>query len=483
MTQNLVADANTRQSTSLVSRQAEHQQHEAQEYTLPFKQTRRVGGSSILAALLSTLLLRVASRVSFVLLGFYLGEHVASATVVALVLEAFYISELVLAPLVGSLSDHLGRKPFLLLAPAVGGVAALSFFVATLLFPPPNANRVDLQLGVLLVLVLVGRLLEGAMTALNAPATLGYIADATAASQKLRVRVMTAFEVVTVGGLALAIPFGGKISSLLGTWGFFVVIALHCINIGVLLGFLKESLHREVRPEGQHSLLESLRLLRFKRIFTFLPAWLSINALVGAWITLITIMLAYPNPAADVRFPGQLLYGGFSKEVATLLLGGFGLVFLGGMGVWMLIVPRLRRTTVMLLGLGGLGVSIIALTFINGLAENMATLPAHSMLQLLLLLALVLIGVFLLSGFTPVALTHIAEISETMQGKRGAVMGLYSVVLGLGQLLGALLGGLCVDIDGFYGLMGFSVGMGVLSLASVVYMRFHSHDVMAKTTV
>ena len=62
-------------------------------------------------------------------------------------------------------------------------------------------------------------------------------------------------------------------------------------------------------------------------------------------------------------------------------------------------------------------------------------------------------------------------------------MGLYSVVLGLGQLLGALLGGLCVDIDGFYGLMGFSVGMGVLSLASVVYMRFHSHDVMAKTTV
>ena len=81
MTQNLVADANTRQSTSLVSRQAEHQQHEAQEYTLPFKQTRRVGGSSILAALLSTLLLRVASRVSFVLLGFYLASSSIAPTI------------------------------------------------------------------------------------------------------------------------------------------------------------------------------------------------------------------------------------------------------------------------------------------------------------------------------------------------------------------------------------------------------------------
>ena len=103
-----------------------------------------------------------------------------------------------------------------------------------------------------------------------------------------------------------------------------------------------------------------------------LPAWLSVNALVGAWMTLITIMLAYPEPAASLRHPGQLLYGGFSQELATLLVGGFGLLFLAGMGLWMLVLPRLRRTTVMFIGLGGLSVSIFGLTRINGLAENLA---------------------------------------------------------------------------------------------------------------
>ena len=85
-------------------------------------------------------------------------------------------------------------------------------------------------------------------------------------------------------------------------------------------------------------------------------------------------MLTYPEPAAAIRHPGQLLYGGFSKEVATLLLGGFGLLFLAGMGLWMLVLPHLRRTTVMFIGLGGLSLSIAGLTLINGLAENPARL-------------------------------------------------------------------------------------------------------------
>src|SRR6266568_9232991 len=266
-----------------------------------------VSSGSIVTAILSTLLLRVASRTSFVLLGFYLGEHFTSATVVAIVLEAFYLSELVLAPLVGSLSDLLGRRPFLLSAPLVGSVAALCFAAAALLFPHPHTTPFDVWLVVLLLTVLVGRLLEGAATALNAPTILGYITEATSSSDKLRARVMTAFEVATVGGLALAIPFGGKVSILLVTWGFFVVIALHVIN-GVLIAcFLKESTQRTPQVGTRHSLMESLSMLRYKRIFTFLPAWLSINALVGAWITLSIIMLTYPEPAAAIRHPGQLL--------------------------------------------------------------------------------------------------------------------------------------------------------------------------------
>src|SRR6266699_7102340 len=314
MSQTLILDPDVPKVVNPTSSQIHDQERKVSEQRQKRSGTStRAAGRSILAAILSTLLLRVASRTSFVLLGFYLGEHFTSATVVAIVLEAFYLSELVLAPLVGSLSDLLGRRPFLLSAPLVGSVAALCFAAAALLFPHPHTTPFDAWLVVLLLTVLVGRLLEGAATALNAPTILGYITEATSSSDKLRARVMTAFEVATVGGLAVAIPFGGGGSSLLGTWGFFVVIALHVIN-GVLIAcFLKEIAQCAPQVGTRHSLMESLSMLRYKRIFTFLPAWLSINALVGAWITLSTIMLTYAEPAADIRHPGQLSYGGFCK--------------------------------------------------------------------------------------------------------------------------------------------------------------------------
>jgi MFS family permease len=479
MSQTLILDTDVSQVVNPTSSQVHNQEHKVSEQRQKQpKASMPVGGSSILAAILSTLLLRIASRTSFVLLGFYLGEHFTSATIVAVVLEVFYITEIVLAPIVGSLSDRVGRKPFLLSAPLVGSGAALFLVAAALLFPHPHAAPFDARLVVLLLAVLVGRLLEGAATALNAPASLGYLTEVTTGSDKLRVRVMTAFEVATVGGLALAIPFGGKVSSLLGTWGFFVVIALHVINAVLITCFLKESAQRKAQVEAHHSLMESLSVIRHKRIFTFLPAWLSINALVGAWMTLCTIMLTYPEPAAAMRHPGQLLYGGFSKEFATLLIGGFGLLFLAGMGLWMLVLPRLRRTTVMFIGLGGLSVSIVALTLINGLAENPAQVFASSQPLLLALLPVVVLGVLLLSGFTPASLNHMAAISELLPGKRGAVMGLYSVVMGVGQLIGASLGGLCVDLGGFYGLMGFSVAMGLVALGSVLYIRINGHDLI-----
>jgi MFS family permease len=442
MSQTLILDTHVTQISNPTPGKIHEQEREgSKRLLLPSEATLPLGRVSIFTAIFSTLLLRIASRTSFVLLGFYLGERFASATVVALVLEAFYITELILAPIAGSLSDRLGRKPFLLSAPILGSLATLCLAGVALLFPQSHATSFDARLLILLLLVLVGRLLEGAATALNVASSLGYIADVTSGSDKLRARVMTAFEIATVGGLALAIPFGGKISSLLGMWGFFVVIALYLINTALIACFLKESAQHTMQVDTRHSLTDSLSLLRHKRIFTFLPAWLSINALVGAWMTLITIILVYPEPAASLRHPGQLLYGGFNQEFATLLIGGFGLLFLVGMGLWMLVLPRLRRTTVMFIGLGGLIVSVTGLTLINGLAEKLAHMPDSTKPLLLFLLFLVVLGVLLLSGFTPASLTHLAAISELLPDKRGAVMGLYSVIMGVGQLLGAFLSG------------------------------------------
>lgn len=440
--------------------------------------TLLVSRGSVIASLISTLLLRIAGRTSFVLLGFYLGEHFESATFVGIIIESYYITELLFAPIFGGLSDRKGRKPFLLSAPVLAAFAAALLLVATLIFPNPNPDKIDFQLITLLGLILVGRLLEGLATATNAPTSLGYITDATVGSEKLRARVVTGFEVATVFGLAMAIPFGGKISSWIGIWGFLIVILLHVINFLVILFFMQESVQRESAAGAHGSLRESLGVIRNKRIFTFLPAWLTVNALVGALTNLTTIILAYPNPEADRRHPGQLLYGGFAKDNATYLVGSFGVFFLIGMGLWMLVLPKMRRSTVMLIGLGGLGLLVASLAVINGLAENPTSLTDSVKPMLFATLPITVLGIMLLSGFTPAALTQMGAISETLPGKRGAVMGLYSVVLGVGQLMGVFLGGIAVDLGGFYGLLIFSLLLGLTSLASVLYMRSHGHDLL-----
>jgi MFS family permease len=180
---------------------------------------------------------------------------------------------------------------------------------------------------------------------------------------------------------------------------------------------------------------------------------------------------------ADLRFPNQLLHGGFLPGEASYIVGIFGVIFIVGMALWTFIVPRMRRTTVMLVAVVGLFVCCVALLLVNGLGDNPATLTDGAKGELWLLLPVVLVGVLVMSGFTPAALTHLASIAETLPGKRGSVMGLYSVLLGIGQLVGVFIGGLFVDWEGFSGLMIYSIILAVISIGSVVYMRSHKHDI------
>lgn len=423
----------------------------------------------------AALLARIAGRISFVIMSFYLGERFTSATIVTLILESFYVTELLVSPLVGSLSDRFGRRPFLLLSPMLAVMATCSMLFSARLFPRPGAHAINISLLLFLLILLISRLIEGTSAGMNVPALLGYITDVSAGSERQRARVMTAFEVVTVAGITLATPLGGKISSMLGVRGFYVVIAIYLFVLLLVSMGLKESL--QAHEMRQHtSLLTSLTVIRHKQIFTFLPAWFSVNALVGSWTTLILIILAYPAPAADVRHPHQLLYGGFSKVGASLWVGIFALIFLLGMVLWTPLLSRMRRTTIMLIGLSGLALMIVALTLLNGLGENPSMLTAHVKPLVAGLIILVIPGTLLLSGFTPVALTQMSALAETLPYQRGAVMGLYSVVLATGQLLGTIVGGFCVDVGGFYGLMTFSTVMGLISLVSVLYMRIHRHD-------
>jgi MFS family permease len=467
---------NVKQTENIHAPTATRQEKQSREQALTTREPLQNGSLGI--AIASALLSRIAGRISFVIMSFYLGERFTSATVVVLILESFYITELLISPLVGSFSDRIGRRPFLLLSPLLAAIATTGMLFVTQLFPRPDGHVINAGLVFFLLILLVERLIEGVASGMNVPATLGYITDVSKGSERLRVRVMTAFEIVTVAGITLAIPFGGKISSVMGTRGFFVVIGIYLLALLLVRTGMKESVSQHEMKQNQGSLLTSLAVIRHKRIFTFLPAWFSVNALVGSWTTLILIMLAYPDPAADARHPHQLLYGGFSSMGASLWVGVFALMFLLGMVLWVPLVTRMRRTTVMVISLSGLALMIVALTLLNGLAENPYSLSASARPLALTLVILVIPGVLLLSGFTPVALTQMSALADTLPYQRGSVMGLYSVVLAIGQLLGSVLGGFCVDLGGFYGLMVFSTIMGCISLVSVLYMRTKRDDLI-----
>jgi MFS family permease len=125
---------------------------------------------------------------------------------------------------------------------------------------------------------------------------------------------------------------------------------------------------------------------------------------------------------------------------------------------------RWRRTTIILYGIYG-GVALAA----AGLVINHAAFGAGSNLLLAaVVLGSVLVfggGLFVLAGATPAAVGLLADVSEQFPGDRGAIMGLYSVFLGVGQIGGALLGGVLAEVLGMDGLL---VGTGaVLGLALI----------------
>ena len=99
----------------------------------------------------------------------------------------------------------------------------------------------------------------------------------------------------------------------------------------------------------------------------------------------------------------------------------------------------------MLIGTGGLFASCLILFALN----HQPALDAPLVLPLAILL---IFSIMVQSGFTPAALAHLADITETHAADRGAIMGLYSVFLGLGQFLGASIGGLFVDWRGADGM-------------------------------
>jgi MFS family permease len=376
-----------------------------------------------------------------------------------IIIGTFFAAELIGAPLFGAWSDRYGRKLFIIFGPLFGAVAVQITAMTTVIW-----------------MLIFTRLLEGLSTASNAPATLGYIAESTAGSQKLRSRVTGLFEVATIGGMALGFSIGGWmwrhfgapaiVAGLPLTSPAFAIDALIYLA-SLLVLWLGMS---EVRGQRQRPAQTKVRdvwkhywhIVSSPRVAGFAPAWIAINAVLGAWINLV------PRVLTDkTRFHSQLLVGKFDSFQAGNIVAGYAVVFVVGIVLWTLLFPRANRPTVMLIGAGGLFTSCFLLFALN----RQPSLDAPLVLPLALMLVL---SIIVQSGFTPAALAHLADITEEYTGDRGAIMGLYSVFLGLGQFIGSSLGGPFVDWRGAYGIVLITLLFGLV--AAVMLVRLYLQE-------
>jgi MFS family permease len=398
---------------------------------------------SVSFALGGTFVLRCASYAAGLIIPVSLGlrsrtDSDVTAIYASLIGVAFYSAELLGAPIFGALSDRFGRKPFMLLGPVFGGVA-IQLLGITAIVP---------------IFILV-RVLEGLSTASSAPATLGYISAQTAGSPRFRARVMGFYEAATVVGLAGGAAVGGRLYEHYGYWAFSLIALIYLLS---LLLFLAVKRHGPLAPRAPHDVPALVRRLVNRRIMRFAPAWLAANAVLGAWLN------TGPYLAASAPDPGQFLMQQRGPgEIGTAFMV-FGIVFTVGAVAWGFAMPTLGRQVTLLIGVFGLGFTSVVLWMLNGLGPD----PVHRLIPPLL--GLVMLGVFLESGFTPAALTYLAEIAEEQAEDRGSVMGVYSVLLSAGQLVGAGAAGPFAAMAGFNGLIVLTGLLTTIALCTVLLL-------------
>lgn len=417
------------------------------------------------AVLGGTFTLRFSTGLTGAMLGVYLAklpEHggpEVAATTLALLHATFYLTELVLSPLFGILSDRLGHHRVMLFGPVFGAVAVIMTGLTTNLF------------------ILGGtRLLEGASTAASVPSILGYIALATAGNELLRGKAAARFEGATLAGLGVGFATAPLLFDAFGPAAFFLNALVYGVSF-LIYQFGVEDRDREERlaaaadRSGRMDLSRYAVLLRTSHVWLLAPTWIAVNASIGVWFS----QSIFQFSRADPRFPDQFLLRGFSPVEISLAAVVIGILFGAGLLYWGDRFKSFRRTTIILYGILGGALLVAAGVAINHQGGLPLVVPIVALLA-------AGFGLFVLAGATPAALGLLADISERFPTDRGAIMGLYSVFLAVGQIAGSLIGGLAADWRGIDGLLAATFGLLLVALLPLAQLRRHEHYVGGPAT-
>ncbi|MGZ9275773.1 MAG: MFS transporter [Candidatus Limnocylindrales bacterium] len=409
---------------------------------------------SMWAVLAGTFTLRFSTGLTGAMLAVYLaalpahGGQAVDPIVVGLFAATFYLAELLLSPVFGILSDRLGHHRVMLYGPAFGAIAVVLTGLTT-------------------NLVILGgtRWLEGASTAASIPSILGFIALVTAGDEALRGRMAARFEGATLLGIGAGFAAAPVTFALFGPTAFFLNAVVYGISFAIFR-MVKDPAGEAATLRAPHAgFLRYLELLRTGHVWLLAPTWIAVNASIGLWFSQSIFQFAKANP----NFPDQALMRGFSAVQISGVAVVIGIVFGLGLLYWGNRFKNTRRTTIILYGIIGGGGLVGA-----GLVANHGVgLPAFVPI---VAGAVAVFGLFVMAGATPAALGLLADVSERFPNDRGAIMGLYSVFLAVGQIIGALIGGFAADSRGIDGMLVATAGLLVVALLPLSILRRDEDD-------
>jgi len=366
-----------------------------------------------------------------------LGGGRPSHVTVGVIGAAQAVPEMLLAFVLARLADRFGRSRFLVGGPLLGMCAVL--LVAAAVHPA--------QIG-------LARLFEGVGAAAFVPTALGTIAATTASDRAVRARASGAFEASTLAGYAGGFLVGPVVFHSMGRGCFVVLAGFYLAAALVCLRFVP---HVPPLPVSPVQVIVRA-VVGPGTIRVFIPAWLAVNTLVGAWIfNLASLLRQSPDPS-------QTLVHGFDDRAISAILISWVVLLVVGIVLW---TPVLRRRG----GARTMRLAVPGVYLIGGGALVMNHLPLR---VAPLLLPVVVLGLLTIAGFGPAAVAYLADCSERLAADRAALMAFYTVTLAGGGAIGSVLGGLFAKwllLDGLILLAACCAAIALLSLNAVVRLE------------
>ncbi|HEX4755665.1 MAG TPA: MFS transporter [Candidatus Dormibacteraeota bacterium] len=389
--------------------------------------------SAIGALLAGTTLLRIATSGAAIAIGFDLVDMFGgrpNGLVVGFIGASQAVPEMVFAPFLARFADRFGRRLFLIGGPLFCLLGAIMLSLAT----RPES-------------IVVARLVEGVGAACFIPTALGTIAAATSHSREVRARASGAFEAANLAGYAGGFVVGPFAYHWLQHGAFLILAGLYLCAALVCAALVPYVPPLPVSPIAR--VLGAI--VGPGPIRTFLPAWMAAFALLGAYAAHLPALLRR-QPV-----PGQTLLHHFDERLISVILVSWIGLLLIGIVIWTPWVTRLGAVRTMRRAAPGAWLISGALLALN-----------HSPLDWApLYIPLLVIGILVLAGFGPAAVTYLAECSETFVADRSALMAFYTVALAGGGALGSVIGGFAVRLDYADGLVLFGLFLTVFAFAAL----------------